>query len=107
MIRHMKLLSTPVSLQSLVLALIGLTDLISTIVLIEAGLAVEANPVMRALLPYGWLVFSLVKACSLMAYVGVLTWYRSRRPRIGACIETFTILAYLVIYAASFTIVNT
>ncbi|MCC6484881.1 MAG: hypothetical protein IT209_08550 [Armatimonadetes bacterium] len=102
----MNLLRTCVSVQSRILVIIGLLDLISTIILLEAGIAVEANPVMRSLLPYGWLVFSLVKAWSLMAYVAVLTWYRARRPRMGALVETFTIAAYLFIYATSFTLIN-
>lgn len=102
----MKLLNEPVSFQSVLLSVIVLADLLSTILLLEYGLAVEANPLMRALLPHGWLVFSLVKCSTLVGFLMVLTWYRRRRPRAAALVETCTAAGYVVMYTGLFSLLN-
>ena len=100
------LLNMRVSTQCVLLALVGLADLCSTVVLVQSGAAIEANPMMRALIPHGWLVFSLVKAFTLAAFVSLLTWYRQRNPRLGAIIETSTLFAYITLYVSLFSVLN-
>lgn len=95
-----------VSIACLLLVAVGLLDLFSTILLLELGLAEEANPIMRALIPYGWLAFSAVKCASLLAFVAVLTWYRARHPRLGSAIEVGTLLGYVAVYAGLFSYIN-
>jgi len=86
---------------------IGLTDLITTILWLRAGCAVEYNPVMAALLHAGVGVFVLAKLLTLGAYVGVIEWYRRRRnPVFARMIGNITVAAYLCIYAVSFCCVN-
>lgn len=100
------LLNMRVSTQCVLLALVGLADLCSTVVLVQSGAAYEANPIMRALIPYGWLVFALVKASTLAAFVSLITWYRQRNPRLGSLIETCTLVGYITLYASVFSVIN-
>ncbi len=100
------MLKTSVSIQTILLAAIGLADLISTIVLLQLGLAEEANPLMRALLPFGWPVFVTVKCATLVAYFYTITWYRQRHPRKASFIENAALASYLFVYITLFTTIN-
>jgi uncharacterized membrane protein len=88
------------------LVVLGLLDLATTVLWLRTGHAVEANPVMAALLHAGLPVFILVKMCTLAAYVGVIRWYRRRNPEFCRAVGNFTFSAYLLIYVTSLWCVN-
>ena len=86
---------------------IGIVDLATTLFYVQAGLAGEANPIMAALLDVGVLPFAAVKLFTLCAYVALTEWYsRARSATFARTVGNITVLAYLGIYAASFTFVN-
>lgn len=92
---------------NLMLIAVGLADLLTTLFWLHTRQAVEANPVMCALLHAGVAQFVLFKLGTLAAYVGVLEWYRRHRnPIFARVIGNFTLIAYLGIYAVSFCCVN-
>jgi len=89
------------------LIVVCLADLLSTLFWLKTGQAVEVNPVMAALLHAGLGVFVLVKLSTLVAYVGVMEWYRRRRnPAFARVVGSVTLFGYLGIYAISFCCVN-
>lgn len=89
------------------LIIVGLADLLSTMFWLKTGQAVEVNPMMAALLQAGLGVFVLVKLSTLVAYVGVMEWYRRRRnPAFARVVGSVTLFGYLGIYAISFCCIN-
>ena len=86
--------------------IIGLLDLITTIFLVCTGRAVEANPVMAALLDAGLPIFIVGKASTLAAYFLVMEWYKQRNLSFVQAIGKFTALAYLASYTVCFCLVN-
>ena len=94
----------PVNIAILV---VGVADLATTLFWVNAGLATEVNPIMAALLGVGVLPFVAVKLLTLGAYVAVMEWYsRARSSTFARAVGNITVLAYLGIYAVSFTFVN-
>lgn len=92
---------------NLMLLAVGLADLLSTIFWLHTRQAVEFNPVMAAVLHGGYVQFVLVKLSTLTVYVGILEWYRHHRnPVFARAVGSFTLVAYLGIYAVSFCCVN-
>lgn len=92
---------------NLVLLLIGVLDLATTVFWIQTGRAVEFNPVMAAALEIGLAYFICLKLSTLVAYVGVVEWYRRcRRPEFAATVSNLTLAAYVCIYSISFVCVN-
>ena len=86
---------------------VGLTDLLTTIYWVSTGQAVEVNPIMAALLRSGLGVFVMVKLATLLAYVGVMEWYRRRRnPAFARVMGNVALFGYLGIYTISFCCVN-
>ena len=92
---------------NMILVAIGVLDLLSTLVWLSAGHAIEVNPIMAALLAVGLPLFVAVKLCTLVAFVVVIEWYRRRKnPIFARQIGNITVAAYLGIYAISFCVVN-
>jgi hypothetical protein len=88
------------------LPVVGLVDLLTTLVWLQAGCVVEANPIMAALLRVGLAPFLLVKLSTLVAYVVTMEWYARRRPEAARFFTQVTTLAYVTVYSASFLVVN-
>ena len=87
--------------------MLGLVDLITTVVWLRSGLAVEFNPVMSFVLKAGIPAFVLVKLATLGSYVTVVEWYRrNRSERFARATGLATLVAYLSIYVVSFCCVN-
>ena len=87
--------------------MIGLIDLITTLVWIHNGSAIEFNPIMAWVLSFGITAFILTKLLTISVYVLVLEWYRRRdKTTFSFNIGRFTVLAYLAIYLVSFITVN-
>ena len=91
---------------NLVLLAVGLVDLLTTLVWVQAGLAIEVNPIMAALLRVGVPAFVGVKLLTLAAYVLTMEWYRRRNEPFVRRVGLATVVAYTGIYAVSFTVVN-
>ena len=92
---------------NLLLMAVGLADLFSTMLWLHTGQIIEVNPIMAALLRGGeWLFFS-TKLGTLVAYLGVMEWYRRyRNPVFARTVGMITLFSYLGIYAVSFCCVN-
>lgn len=94
--------------RSYVIALVavGLIDLITTIIWLRTGRAIEANPVMSAMLRAGLVTFVTVKLASLFSYAAMMEYYcKQCAPR--ARRFSFTALAlYITIYGVSFLGIN-
>ena len=89
------------------LLLIGLADLITTIFWVTTGQAIEFNPIMASVLKAGIPCFIFAKLSTLVAYVGVMEWYRRCRSYAFAqMVGRVTVTAYLSIYTVSLCIVN-
>jgi len=90
-----------------VLLAIGLADLLTTLFWLAAGRAIEVNPIMAALLRLGIWPFVIGKLGTLVAYVGVVEWYRRRRnPVFARLVGNITLFGYIGIYTVSFAVVN-
>ena len=88
-------------------AMLGLVDLVTTVVWLRAGLAVEFNPVMSFVLRAGIPTFVVVKLITLGSYVLVVEWYRrNRSERFARATGLATLVAYLSLYVVSFCCVN-
>lgn len=99
--RAKRLLSVNVAL-----LVIGLLDLLTTVVWLRGGHVVEANPIMAAVLRAGVPLFVFVKLGTLTCYVAVIEWYRQRNPKLARAIGNITVFAYVLIYSTSFCYIN-
>lgn len=87
----------------LLLMAVGLSDLVLTAVLYEAGLIVELNPLMRPLIQSSTLLFVAVKLATLVvAYVGLQVYGRIEPifVRRAAWIGTFAYVALWIGWVA-------
>ena len=62
--------------ESVWLIAVAMIDLISTIILISAGLCREMNPLMNYFLKMGWGPFILFKMATVVLAISVAEWYR-------------------------------
>ena len=91
----------------LVLLAVGVTDMLTTLYWVYTGSAIEFNPIMAAVLRVSPWAFVAVKMSTLLAYVGVMEWYRRRRcPALATIVGRITVLSYLGLYATSFSFIN-
>jgi hypothetical protein len=89
----------------LLVLLLNIADAIFTSLVVGNATAVEANPLMGALLEYGIAPFVIVKLLITLLSLGVLWKYRKKRiARIGAaiCVFIYIILMCYVICASIF-----
>ena len=103
----MRNLFRTVSPANLALLFVGLLDLSTTLFWLRGGHAIEINPIMAGVLRHGIPPFIAVKMCTLLAYVGVMEWYRRRRnPAFARLVGRITLGSYLAIYTLGFCCVN-
>jgi len=86
--------------QTLLLAAIGLADLVSTLLLVGRFGAAEANPLMAPLLRHSPLLFAAVKVATLTLSLLALEWSRRRRPLLVRRAMSAALVAYLALYVA-------
>ncbi|MCC6730653.1 MAG: hypothetical protein IT208_15075 [Chthonomonadales bacterium] len=86
--------------ESWLLVLIGGADLVSTLWLVRAGQAVEANPLMGYFLDRGVLPFVAAKMVLLACPLAVLEVARRRRPRFVTSMLRLGIVLYVGFYSA-------
>ena len=90
-----------------ILLAVGLADLLTTLFWLTTGRAVEVNPIMAAVLRAGVWPFVITKLSTLVAFVGVVEWYRRRRnPVFARVVGNITLIGYVGIYAVAFACVN-
>jgi hypothetical protein len=104
--RHMKTTQTSapsriwieITWESMVITLICALDLLSTVWLLEAGRATEANPLMAYLLNHSLSLFCGVKMGTVACLVTLAEWYRKYNPVFVRKTMRWTIIGYIVIY---------
>lgn len=89
---------TTISIENLAIMGICLADLISTMWLLAAGLATEANPLMARLLSCSPLLFCAVKMGTVTCLVIVTEWYKKFNPTFVRRTTRLTIALYLILY---------
>lgn len=89
---------TAVSFESITVLAICLLDLLSTIWLIAAGLATEANPMMASLMKHSLVLFCGVKMGTALCLVALTEWYRRYNPVFVRKVMRTAIAAYLMLY---------
>lgn len=91
-------LARPVRPETICLALLSMLDLLVTVLLISAGVAEEANPLMAFFLRFGLGSFCLAKL--LLVAVPLLTaeWYRRYNERLVVSTLRFVLAAYVLVY---------
>lgn len=92
--------------ESWIIAAIGLTDLVSTILFIEHHGASEANPLFHRLWEIGPLVFVAAKLACLIGPIAIFEWARRRRPQLVLLASRSVIAAYLLCYCVGFAGLN-
>ncbi len=97
---------TVISMESILIFAICSMDLLSTLWLLAAGLAAEANPLMAYLLKHGTAAFCAVKMSTVICLIAVTEWYKKYNPRFVRNIMRITIAAYLTIYAILVSTIN-
>lgn len=81
------------------LLLIGLADLVSTILLVRSGLVREANPVMAwYLVHFGVWAFCVAKTTLLICPLVILEWARRIKPYLGLWALRLALAGYLLLY---------
>lgn len=92
--------------ESLVLISICTLDLASTLLLLNAGSAVEGNPLMAYYLKYGIGTFVMVKLTLIFLPVFIAEWSKQYRPQFVRFMLRAAIGVYVGIYAFLFLTVN-
>jgi hypothetical protein len=92
--------------ESALLAAICLADLLSTLWLVYAHGAKEANPIMAFYLALGPIAFALVKTLTFMSPIFVLEILRQHRPESIRAILRLAIVCYLICYSVGIWHVN-
>jgi hypothetical protein len=99
-------LNIEVSLESYVLGLICTIDMISTILLVRSGKAIEANPVLMPFMAHGIGCFFVAKTMLFVVPLFSLELFRNKRPLFVRKMLRVCIAAYLVSYCIGVMHVN-
>ncbi len=92
--------------ESVLLAAIGLADLLATTYLLATGKAWEGNPLMAGLLMHGSVPFVLVKVLFIAGPITVAELARKRFPVTARWTLRFAIPAYLVLWTWATAVAN-
>lgn len=88
-----------ISRESVIIAMIGLVDLVTTLILVQRG-AWEGNPIFEYYLAKGVLWFVLMKSIFILAPIFLLELARRHRPVFTQWASRVAIIAYLGLYVA-------
>lgn len=80
--------------------------MVSTLFLVAAGAAVEANPVLAVCLNRSPLMFIAVKLISFVPFVIVTEWYRRKNPEFARNAARAAIGVYLFAYIVLIVKIN-
>lgn len=92
--------------ESLLLIGICIADLASTLLLLQAGVAREGNPLMSYYLRHGIGVFVMVKLSLVFFPIFIAEWCKQYKPKFVRFMLRATIAAYLGAYLLVFLGVN-
>lgn len=92
--------------ESIYIAVIGIADLITTLLWVKYHGASEANPVFAHYLQMGFGWFALMKLTLLACPLFLLEWARRRRPQFTLKASRFAIGAYCGLYVVGFMHLN-
>jgi hypothetical protein len=95
-----------ISRESLVLFIICLVDTLLTVVLVSAGVATEANPLMARCLDVGYTFFCAVKLIVVGITIAVAESYGRRHPEFARRIMRTAVVVYAGVYIMLFVAVN-
>lgn len=87
-----------ISMESIILSLICLTDMFSTLIMVSMGCAAEQNPLMAACLRHSASTFILIKTASFLPFITVVEWYRRKNPIFARNATRAAIFMYLLTY---------
>lgn len=82
-------------------ALACLLDMVSTILLVHRGMAVEGNPWLAYCYHRGEVYFIIAKLLSFLPAIAFAAYYRDRFPEFVPLCLRVALVAYVVIYATS------
>jgi hypothetical protein len=99
-------LNIRVSMESYVLAFICAADMISTIMLVRSGKAIEANPILIPFMERGFGCFLAAKSMFFLVPLFALELLRSKRPLFVKKMLRVGIAAYLISYGIGVIRVN-
>ena len=92
--------------ETMVLALIGLADLIATVLLVHGGHFAEGNPILGFYMKAGLLPFAAVKALLTLGPLAVLEILRPRSPQFITGALRVGIAAYVAAYVVGVCQIN-
>ena len=95
-----------ISRESVVLFTICVVDTLLTVVLVSAGLATEANPLMARCLDLGYTFFCMVKLAVVAITIAAAESYGRRHPEFVKRIMRTAITVYVGVYVIIFLAVN-
>jgi len=84
-----------------------MADLVSTAVLVHAGLAVEANPLMAYFMGYGIAAFCVAKLFFVVPPLLVAEWYRTYNDQLVRRTLRFVTAAYVSLWVIGVAALNT
>jgi hypothetical protein len=83
---------------SILFALLCVTDMLSTLYWVHDGVASESNPMLALCLQHGPIVFVAAKLVSFVPMLLFAAWYRLTRPQFIALALRAGVAAYVLIY---------
>jgi hypothetical protein len=90
--------SKPILVETVLLAIICMADMISTVILVKNGLAVEANPLLAwSLAGSGW-AFIVIKTASFAFPLAIIEKLRGRCPSFIPWALRAGVVGYLAVY---------
>ncbi len=95
-----------ISGESWVLVMLGLADLMTTIVFIKMHGAQEANPIFHQYWQMGLVAFIVAKMVCLLGPITILEWARTRNPELVRFALRTAIFGYVLLYGIGFFRLN-
>ena len=87
-----------VSVESIILVVICMADMISTLFFVARGSATEQNPIMAACMNHSPAMFVLVKIASFVPFIITVELYKRKNPSFALAACRCAIALYLVTF---------
>lgn len=104
--KNLRTALTPTRAMVIAVVSLALLDLITTVIWVQSGKAVEVNPIMAAVLESGIFVFVAVKLSTVISYFAIMEYYARRSAATARCLSAITLTLYITVYMVCFWIVN-
>jgi hypothetical protein len=96
----------PSLIESRILAFLCLADMIVTLWVVESGMAMEANPIMRFYYDISPLAFACAKTLTFVGPILILEQLYDRNPRFIRALLRGALALYVAIYVGAVFVVN-